>query len=192
MPPHEIARMIYAKKSKNEVYFNGNNTIKRRCKKEESTMYKKTVWRLFFLLCFIGFLVACNEESDVAGVSSPNLPGGQGDPFIQFTYIPPVGSFNNLEGRVLHVYPSEYRVAVFIYVSGWWNKPTFANPLTSIGSDGSWVTDITTGGIDEKASRIAAFLVPATYNPPVLSGDNTFPAELEQNATAKVEVNRGP
>ncbi len=155
-------------------------------------MCKKTLWKLFFVLNFFCFLVACNEKSDVSGVTSPSLPGGQGDPAIEFTYVPPVGSFDNLQGRVLHVNPSEYRVAVYIYVSGWWNKPSFATPRTTIRSDGSWVTDITTGGADEQASRIAAFLVPASYTPPLMSGGNTLPDELEQNAVAKVEANRAP
>ena len=155
-------------------------------------MCKKTLWMLFFTLSFLGFLVACDEDSNIIRVPSPTLPGGPGDPVIEFTSVPPFGSFDNLEGRVLHVNPSEYRVAVYINVSGWWNKPSFANPLTTIESDGSWVTDITTGGIDEQASRIAAFLVPVSYNPPLLSGNNTLPDELEQNAVAKVEASRGP
>lgn len=155
-------------------------------------MVKKSFSGFVFMLFCLGFLIGCDQFDDLVGSSSPTLPGGPGEPYIEFTYVPPIGSFNNLEGKVLHVYPSEYRVAVYIYVSGWWSKPTLANPLTSIGSDGSWVADITTGGIDEKASRIAAFLVPVGYNPPLLSGSNSLPDELEENAVANVEVSRGP
>lgn len=116
---------------------------------------------------------------------------GTGDPAIEFTSVPSRGSFGNLFGRVLNVSPAEYNVAVFIYVgSGWWTKPYWEEPLTAIGSDGTWATDITTGGNDEQATRIAAFLVPAGYNPPLASGDSTLPAELEQWAVAKIEVTR--
>ena len=34
--------------------------------------------------------------------------GGPGNPAIEFTAVPPYGSFANLQGRVLHVDPAEY------------------------------------------------------------------------------------
>jgi len=48
------------------------------------------------------------------------LPGQLG---IEFTYVPPYGSFEDLSGKVTGVKPADYRVAVYIYVEGWWNKP---------------------------------------------------------------------
>jgi exo-beta-1,3-glucanase (GH17 family) len=122
--------------------------------------------------------------------SGVSVPGGPGTPTIEFTYVPPRGSFNNLTGRVLHVSPFAYNVAVYIYVSGWWTKPTFASPLTPIQADGSWTTDITTGGIDEQATQIAAFLVPDGYHPPAMAGGGTLPAGLDANAVANVIVSR--
>ncbi|KYK26099.1 hypothetical protein AYK26_00600 [Euryarchaeota archaeon SM23-78] len=119
-------------------------------------------------------------------------PGGPGKPEIKFTYVPPYNSYENLRGRVLHVWPDEYRVAVYIYVyGGWWNKPYWNKPLTAIDCDGNWVCDITTGGIDPRATRINAYLVSANYNPPILSGDS-LPQELEQIAVAWVKVQRNP
>lgn len=122
--------------------------------------------------------------------SGAAVPGGAGAPSIEFTFVPPLGSFQNLKGRVLHVDPA-HRVVVYIEVNGqWWVKP-FANaPLTTITSDGSFVVDITTGGIDEKATRIAAYLIPVEYTPPVLLGSRTIPAELEEKSVEKAEVNR--
>lgn len=119
-------------------------------------------------------------------------PGGPGNPAIEFTYVPPYGSFNDLRGQVSHVKPSDYKVAVLIYVLGYWNKPTFANPLTAIRSDGTWTCDITTGGHDENATRIVAFLVRNGYSPPLLQGDSTLPPELDQNSVARVEAVRIP
>jgi len=133
-----------------------------------------------------------NGETMEDNWSGGTIPGGPGDPVIKFTYVPPLGSFEYLRGQVWHVNPADYKVAVYIYVSGWWTKPTFANPLTTIQSDGSWITDITTGGIDETATRIAAFLVPNGYNPPSMSGGGTLPSELDQNAIANVKVTRSP
>jgi hypothetical protein len=113
-------------------------------------------------------------------------------PAIEFTYVPPYGSFENLQGRVACVEPASYKVAVYIYVSGWWTKPYWAWPLTTIRGDGTWTTDITTGGTDQLATKIAAFLVPNGYNPPLMSGGQTLPAELFDNAVAYVMVDRKP
>lgn len=110
---------------------------------------------------------------------------------IEFTYIPPYGSFKNLKGRVWHVKPASCKVAVYIKVkSGWWTKPYWSTPLTIIQSNGSWTCDITTGGIDEQATEIVAFLLPNGYNPPSMSGGSTLPSELDKNALAKIITTR--
>lgn len=111
-------------------------------------------------------------------------------PAIKFTHVPPYGSFEDLQGQVRCVEPAEYKVAVYIFVSGWWNKPTWAWPLTTIREDGSWTCDITTGGIDQLATKIIAFLVPNGYNPPLMSGGQTLPSELYENAVAEAETKR--
>ena len=86
-----------------------------------------------------------------------DIPGGPGTPEIEFSYVPAYGSFDNLRGQVWHVVPSEHRVAVYIYVNGgWWTKPFRDAPLTSINCDGAWNCDITTGGVDERATKIFA------------------------------------
>jgi hypothetical protein len=60
------------------------------------------------------------------------------------------------------------------------------------GNGSSFTCDITTGGIDQNATKIAAYLVPNGYSPPLMYGDSTLPAELEQNSVAKVETTRSP
>jgi hypothetical protein len=125
-------------------------------------------------------------------LSLPLILNGWCPPRIELTSIPPLGSYDDLYGRVACVQPADYRVAVYIYVSGWWTKPTFANPLTPIAGDGSWSTDITTGGSDQLATRIAAFLLPGGYDPPPMSGGQTLPAALFDQAAAYAMENRGP
>jgi len=83
-------------------------------------------------------------------------------------------------------------MAIYIYVDGWWTKPTFADPLTDIQEDGGWVCDITTGGIDERATMVAAFLVPVGYAPPVLSGGKMLPPTLYDSSVASIKVTRVP
>lgn len=108
------------------------------------------------------------------------------------THIPPYASSENLQGRVTCVDPSNYAVAVYIKVGGWWNKPYWASPKTTIGSNGAWTCDITTSPSDVTATQIAAFLVPKSYDPPLLSGDQTLPAQLYANSVAQVIVKREP
>jgi len=125
--------------------------------------------------------------------SGTGIPGGPGECSIQFTYVPPYGSFENLRGQVWHVAPADYKVAVYINVGGgWWTKPYFAYPLTDIYPDGSFVCDITTGGVDQEATSIRAYLVPVGYNPPLTSGQGTLPQELGQNACTQTETIRQP
>ena len=137
-----------------------------------------------------GMETVFNGETVADNWSQSPQTGGPGQATLEFTQVPPRGSFDNLEGRVLHVDPSQYRVAVYIYVSGWWTKPYFNQPLTTIQADGRWVCDITTGGVDEQASKIAAYVVPANFQPPLLSGDSSLPAELDNTAVASLVVNR--
>ncbi|MCD6350861.1 MAG: hypothetical protein J7M26_01970 [Armatimonadetes bacterium] len=113
-----------------------------------------------------------------------------GEPGVQFDYVPPIGSHDDLRGHVTGVDPLRYRLAVYIYVGGWWNKPTWAAPLTEIDLKGHWTCDITTGGNDPQATRIAAFLVPKDFTPPSLSGDPNLPNSLYQNSVAHRIVDR--
>jgi len=64
--------------------------------------------------------------------------------------------------------------------------------MTTIQIDGHWITNIATGGVDPNATRIAAFLLPAGYVPPLISGDSILPAELAETAVARIEVSRSP
>lgn len=132
---------------------------------------------------------------------------GPGDPLVSFTHVPALGGVDDLRGRVQHVVPQDYGVAVYIFVEnaarqdptglfgtavsgGWWNKPTWDAPATQIACDGSWTADITTGGDDAFARKIAAFLVPSSYAPPLLSGDAELPQELLESSVSHVAVER--
>ena len=78
-------------------------------------------------------------------------------PTVVITNLPAYGTTNNLGGIIVNASPAACRVAVFIYVPGygWVTKPTCGQPLTLINSNGSWNADITTGGSDQLATRIA-------------------------------------
>ena len=95
-----------------------------------------------------------------------------GNPGIQFTYVPPIGSSDLLTGIVSGgVDPSKLAVAVYIKVGGgWWSKPYFDTPVTTVQSDGTWACNIVTGGQDETATEICAYLIWATEAPPTVGG----------------------
>lgn len=115
----------------------------------------------------------------------------QRKPSIEFIYVPSINSSKDLRGKVLNANPDSFAVAVYIIVSGgWWSKPYWATPLTEIRDDGSWICDITTNGIDEKAVKIVAYLVPASYIVPLAAGDFRLPQEIENVAVAKVKALR--
>lgn len=115
----------------------------------------------------------------------------QGAPLLDLTYVPPIGSSNLLEGQVCGLDPAQYAVAVYICVAGgWWNKPYYGAELTLLNFDGSWTCAIFTGGSDGSATQIAAFLVSASYSPPILGGEATIPSSIYTDAADYVVVTR--
>jgi len=97
----------------------------------------------------------------------------QTNPSIQFTFVPVWGNTGFVQGRVQNTTPGDHGVAVYIFVEeagGWWNKPYTSDPVTLIQPDSTFSTNIVTGGIDEFATKIIAFLIPLTFTPPSVSG----------------------
>ena len=79
-------------------------------------------------------------------------------------------------------------IAVYINVNGgWYNKPTYDNPLTSIETNGLWNCNVATYPPgDVYATKYAAFLVPlsASNDVPILDG-KPLPEALDAIALAK-------
>ena len=114
-------------------------------------------------------------------------------PKIHITNLPAKDETGKLSGIVLNVDPDAYRVVVYIYVpgaNGWWVKPQFNSPYTDIQDDGRWSTSIFTGGIDDQATDVAAFVIPNDYPAPLAAGAISLPAELPKNAIASTIENR--
>jgi hypothetical protein len=113
-------------------------------------------------------------------------------PSIIITNLPAYGSSDTLVGVVSGADPAACRVAVFINVPpyGWYSKPTCDNALTLIQPDGSWSADITTGGADTNATRIAALLVSTNYNQPCVLGEPFLPTNVFARALASAVVTR--
>ena len=120
-----------------------------------SKLYYLHLFLLVILLGLSSYLYVSNaDSSEITNAGQLS----EGNPTIEFMFVPPYGSSYNLIGRSRNADPDSYKVAVYILVgAGWWTKPTFAEPLTSIDADSIWITDITTGGNDPYATKIHTF-----------------------------------
>ena len=101
-------------------------------------------------------------------------------PSIKITDAGHIGDMSaKAVGLTTGVSPDSYGVAVYILVRGaWWTKPLFYLPITLIDLAGNWQCSITTGGVDEEATKVRAYLWP-TYagNPPMANGIAEIPME---------------
>ena len=112
---------------------------------------------------------------------------------IEFIHVPAFGQSTDpvLTGRVHGGEAGAQRVALYIRVgNGWWTKPTFVQPLTTIQSDGSWSANIVSSGGDVNATQIAAYLVPASLIPPDVGGDPCVPLAVVAASLASATVVR--
>ena len=99
---------------------------------------------------------------------------------VQFTMVPDWAGTSLLRGQVHNITLNDHNLAVYIYIEeagGWWSKPTSAAPLTPIQADSTFSTNIVTGGLDQYATQIIAFLIPSSFYPPVVLGED-LPAAL--------------
>ncbi|HVM50372.1 MAG TPA: hypothetical protein VMU04_20255, partial [Candidatus Acidoferrum sp.] len=113
-------------------------------------------------------------------------------PGILITNLPAYNTAQDVNGLVYGTNPAAVAVAVFIYVPGygWVTKPTCAQPLTTVQPDGSWTADVTTGGSDQLATRIAALLVSTNYSLPCVQGAAVLSTNIYAQALASVIVTR--
>ena len=114
----------------------------------------------------------CNEDTDTCDTAS-------GECGLIITKVESGYAY----GTAFCYEPSEYVVVVYILVrGGWWTKPYWAWPSTEIAIDHTWRCDIITGGVDQEATKVAAFLVPKDFEIPLRSGQSELPQEIIDNA----------
>ena len=117
----------------------------------------------------------------------------EGEPSIELVQVPDRGTDDDLLGFALGVATLSHRVAVLHEVDGaWYSKPSFADRAARVGSDGRFRVDVTTGPGDAMGSRIAVFVVEASFVPPRVEGADSIPAELMARARAHTIVERAP
>lgn len=116
-------------------------------------------------------------------------------PQLKITQVPVFTQWwSYLYGTVTGVAPGDYWIAPLLYVPGlgWYSKPydrdypPYAR-IVSIRDDGSWYTQMQTGGIDNLATIIAVYLIPKSSYPacyPFVAGAQCVPESLKAAAVA--------
>jgi len=81
-------------------------------------------------------------------------------------------------GYARGVSPIKFGVVVYIKVRGyWWIKPYLNDPITSLVGP-LWFCDITTGGVDEEATIVRAYLWDYSWGePPLVSMGMEIPID---------------
>ncbi|MDE3164632.1 MAG: hypothetical protein KGN36_02415, partial [Acidobacteriota bacterium] len=128
-----------------------------------------------------------DEVSQTPPVTLAVAPPAAGEPAITFSRVPPFGSAAALTGRVADPAPRHFKIAVLIYVDGlgWYSKPTCGAMFTRPRPDGSWSANIVTGGLDQKATRIAAYLLPSGFTANCALARDVLPDDIESAAVAR-------
>ena len=135
-------------------------------------------------------------------VSFSSLASAQGQPAPTnvFTHIPaygtsdcsePFAASDCLMGQATNFSSGDF-VAVLIMIEGvgWFSKPACDSLVVPLAPDGTWATNITTGGVDQTAVRIVAYLLPSSVTPTCLESAGGLPENLESNAKARAFVTR--
>jgi hypothetical protein len=131
------------------------------------------------------WLVMISQAVSSPGAAGAAAPAAVCSPSITITHKPPIGSSERvLVGRVDCAAPGSYKVAVYIALGGWWNKPFWNAPLTTIQPDGTWQTYVSNVATDYYAVRYAAFLLPNGVTPAQMSGQPDFPPAMFTGAAA--------
>jgi exo-beta-1,3-glucanase (GH17 family) len=144
-----------------------------------------------------GMIRVFNDDTVLDNWSCSAPIGGPGIPAIQLTAIPVYGNTDGIvRGTVSHVAPIDFKMTAYIDVGtvvnpAWWVKPYLATPDVPINCDGSFAIDTVTGGIDDLATEIRLYLIPADYDTPAVGFVAAPPAELVANAIAIISIRRG-
>jgi len=127
------------------------------------------------------------ENSNGLADSQVELRESDSNARIRFSFVPEKGSYANVEGMTWGVDSESYKVSLYLEVNGtYWMKPYWADPLTDIKDDGCWKTPYATGGIDQTAEKIFAFLVTEDYVPKY----HTLPRLEDEKVLAGTYVER--
>jgi hypothetical protein len=134
-----------------------------------------------------------SRSSVIMRGKKPEMANIAGVPTIQLGPIPHYGAPNEvITGTVANVTPSDYQIAVLALLSGqgWFSKPYCTSTTNGLHSDGSFSTLLTTGGVDQVATRIALLVVPTSLALNCYTSASSIPPQLIQHAIAEIVIAR--
>lgn len=117
--------------------------------------------------------------------------GGQEEPELVLTYVPPYGDMSDFEGYVRgSADPTQYRITLYLQVTPYgqyYVKPTAESPSVAIQENGVFHLDYTTGEHDPEAISLYVLLIPGDYSPPVNGLWEALDAALDHVEVTRTE-----
>ena len=130
------------------------------------------------LVCFILFLTSCTEPEII--IPKPSISVSDE---IKGAWNGYVG------GHITGVEPQVHHLAIYTKIDElWYSLPENEVPRTLISHENQWFCR-TIKYASRNVSQVSIFLLPNSFNAPVLEGAKSLPAKLKIFARARAEVN---
>lgn len=93
-----------------------------------------------------------------------------------------------ITGQTYGVDPNRFHLAIYAKMSGfWYNLPDVSTTVIPISADQEWICQLETLDIDS-VSEVVIFLLPNSFNPPVLIAGKNIPSKLNVFSAAKHKI----
>lgn len=121
-----------------------------------------------------------------------DISGDESRPAIALADVSQYGTHEDFKGQVWYVEPADCKVTAHTITRGnWWTESPCNRPPTTISLGGSWIADVTSGGINGQTSSFLAFQVQNSVDPPLAGGWKSLPSSISYDAAqANTEMNR--
>lgn len=137
-------------------------------------MKRSTLGQIFI---FILLSTSCAEDENI--IPMPSIS-------VSYDFIS--NWSGHIKGQTFGVDPDLFHLAIYAEISGlWFNLPDLATPIIPISTEQEWICQLETLDID-RVSEVIIFLLPNSFNPPVLAGTRNIPSKLNIFSVAKHQV----
>ena len=97
-----------------------------------------------------------------------------------------------LKGNTFGADPKLFHLAIYAQINElWFNLPDGVSPIINISEENEWICQLERLEINE-VSEVIIFLLPTSFNPPVLEGAKSIPTKLNLFSAAKHRVILNP
>lgn len=93
-----------------------------------------------------------------------------------------------ITGQTYGADPNLFHLAIYAKIRGfWYNLPAVSTPIIPISADQEWICQLENLDIDT-VSEVVIFLLPKSFNPPVLIAAKNIPTKLNVFSAAKHKI----